>query len=490
MTAATAIPVTTTPASTALTGGIASAKASPAAAALTAGTAGAGTSQATGEGFAAALAALLGVATQAQPQASSHAPKSQPTTTQQSSATDKKDQTAVVVPVVPGLVLQPALPQQQAQQEALTVQAATPAAQTQAANVLLAAPKGSALTVETKAQGKGAASPQPVAGTTAAQQSIPETSLAIVPPAQAAAAQHASTPTPVAQVVAQAAETPAQPDAAQKPEANPVPQTAAASLGAAAVATLLANPQQTQSSTPASAKTPSKPETSKDVPALAKLDSTGQANPTPPTTDGKLAANTHLADAIQHALSNNGNGGAHTGDGGANGNTTTPQLPSTASPVAVAVHTSTVDTTAPVQAPLPQQPVAVPLDTLAVHIARKFESGESRFEIRLDPVELGKLDISMTVADDGRLQAVVRAERPETLDMLQRDARVLENQLRSSGFNVDSGSLNFSLGGGSNQQSAFAEPKFGGTFTTTPEAEQIAATTTVVNVRDGLDIRI
>ena len=135
----------------------------------------------------------------------------------------------------------------------------------------------------------------------------------------------------------------------------------------------------------------------------------------------------------------------------------------------------------------------MPLDTLAVHIARKFEGGENRFEIRLDPVELGKLDISMSVDHDGRVQAVVRAERPETLDMLQRDARLLESQLRQSGLNVDSNSLSFSLGGGNNQRSGFAgagQP-FANVLEGTPEAEVNAATTTtIVNVRDGVDIRI
>jgi flagellar hook-length control protein FliK len=127
-------------------------------------------------------------------------------------------------------------------------------------------------------------------------------------------------------------------------------------------------------------------------------------------------------------------------------------------------------------------------------MARKFESGESRFEIRLDPAELGKLDISMTVSDDGHVQAVVRAERPETLDMLQRDARVLENQLRQSGLNVDSGSLNFSLGGGNNQRSAFsgAMQNFGATFDPTADTDTIASptSTAILSVRDGVDIRI
>ena len=95
---------------------------------------------------------------------------------------------------------------------------------------------------------------------------------------------------------------------------------------------------------------------------------------------------------------------------------------------------------------------AVPLEALAVQIARKFEAGVSQFEISLHPAELGQIDISLSVADDGHIQAVLRAERPETLELLQRDARSLEQQLRQAGLEVGSNALSFSLSGGNGQQ--------------------------------------
>jgi flagellar hook-length control protein FliK len=135
---------------------------------------------------------------------------------------------------------------------------------------------------------------------------------------------------------------------------------------------------------------------------------------------------------------------------------------------------------------------AVPLDTLAVHIARKFEGGSSQFDIRLHPAELGRLDISLTVAEDGRVQAVLRAERAETLDILQRDARVLEQQLRQAGLEVGSNALSFSLSSGNGQRQApfvgwpaFAEAQDAGAV------EQDAASTYfAVAKRDGVDIRV
>jgi flagellar hook-length control protein FliK len=139
----------------------------------------------------------------------------------------------------------------------------------------------------------------------------------------------------------------------------------------------------------------------------------------------------------------------------------------------------------------PHQPV--PLEALAVHIARKFQAGVSQFEIRLSPAELGQLDISLSVADDGHVTAVVRAERPETLDLLQRDARNLETQLRQAGLDVTSNSLNFSLsnGNGGRQTPFVGWPAFADAQDVQNAAKSDALSTYIAVRRpDGLDIRV
>lgn len=139
----------------------------------------------------------------------------------------------------------------------------------------------------------------------------------------------------------------------------------------------------------------------------------------------------------------------------------------------------------------PHQPV--PLEALAVHIARKFEAGVSQFEIRLHPAELGQLDISLSVADDGHVTAVLRAERPETLDLLQRDARSLETQLRQAGLDVNSNSLNFSLsnGNGGRQTPFVGWPGFADAQDAQDAAKPDALSTYIAVRRpDGLDIRV
>ncbi|MBL8705435.1 MAG: flagellar hook-length control protein FliK, partial [Rhodospirillales bacterium] len=64
---------------------------------------------------------------------------------------------------------------------------------------------------------------------------------------------------------------------------------------------------------------------------------------------------------------------------------------------------------------------------------------------------LGRIDVKLEVGEDGRVTAQVRAEKPETLELLQRDARGLERALQEAGLRADSGSLSFGLRGENRQ---------------------------------------
>ena len=134
----------------------------------------------------------------------------------------------------------------------------------------------------------------------------------------------------------------------------------------------------------------------------------------------------------------------------------------------------------------------VPLENLAVQIARRFEQGMSSFEISLSPAELGKLDISMQVSDDGRVHAVLRAERPETLELLKQDARALETQLRQAGLDVGSNALSFQLSHGNahRQNSAARDNGFSSALNDDQPAAEQTATYVVTRKRDGLDIHV
>ncbi|WP_108818082.1 flagellar hook-length control protein FliK [Pseudovibrio sp. Alg231-02] len=86
-------------------------------------------------------------------------------------------------------------------------------------------------------------------------------------------------------------------------------------------------------------------------------------------------------------------------------------------------------------------------------IARQASGGVDRFEIRLDPKELGGVDVSLEFSKDGRVRAHLIVERPETLELLQRDQRGLEKALQEAGIESDKSSLQFSLGGRGSQTS-------------------------------------
>lgn len=82
---------------------------------------------------------------------------------------------------------------------------------------------------------------------------------------------------------------------------------------------------------------------------------------------------------------------------------------------------------------------------IAVSVARAVQDGVDRISIKLQPPELGRIDVRLDLGADGRVQAVLLAERPATLEMLQRDARELERALAGAGLDTGSGGLSFGL---------------------------------------------
>lgn len=97
-------------------------------------------------------------------------------------------------------------------------------------------------------------------------------------------------------------------------------------------------------------------------------------------------------------------------------------------------------------------PNALLAEPIAVSILRQMRQGSSQFEIRLDPPELGRIDVRLDVTHEGRASATLLADRPETLDLLARDARALQRALSDAGLQLDSNALNFGLRDGSSRQ--------------------------------------
>ena len=94
---------------------------------------------------------------------------------------------------------------------------------------------------------------------------------------------------------------------------------------------------------------------------------------------------------------------------------------------------------------------------VAMQLSKAAQNGIDKLSIRLDPAELGRVDIKLEVGHDGRVIALVAAERPETLELLKSDARALERALQEAGLETDAGSLSFSLSQGDQQNGAMAD---------------------------------
>lgn len=99
------------------------------------------------------------------------------------------------------------------------------------------------------------------------------------------------------------------------------------------------------------------------------------------------------------------------------------------------------------QATSPHRPTAYtpPAMQVAVQVQQAAEDGNDRVSIQLTPHDLGKIEVQLEFGAGGKLRAKVMAENPQTLEMLQKDAKGLEKALQDAGLNTDANSLSFSL---------------------------------------------
>jgi len=142
------------------------------------------------------------------------------------------------------------------------------------------------------------------------------------------------------------------------------------------------------------------------------------------------------------------------------------EAPAAAKPAEAAAPTSTNPAIAAMEAPRAAAGVDAPQATahlrpsrgsaampqgvqeqMAVHIQKNVSEGNDQFTINLRPVEMGRIDIRLEIASDGRVSAMVAVEKAQTLELLQRDSRNLERALQDAGLKADRDSLNFSLRG-------------------------------------------
>jgi flagellar hook-length control protein FliK len=119
-----------------------------------------------------------------------------------------------------------------------------------------------------------------------------------------------------------------------------------------------------------------------------------------------------------------------------------------ASPGAISVGAPSRPTDSAATAAPPQAQAGAPPKPhlqLAQQIVRRFDGQNTHFEMRLDPPELGRVEVRLQMGPDRRVSATIAAEQASTLTELARASRELERILESVGFELDSGGLNFTM---------------------------------------------
>jgi flagellar hook-length control protein FliK len=201
-------------------------------------------------------------------------------------------------------------------------------------------------------------------------------------------------------------------------------QTATATSGSSETATGSTDPAAATAQPAAATGTQ---DASGNTVAAAKSDAS--ANPSlTPVVAGTVHERTAGAETA-HALTDTSGAGAQAlGTVGA-------QLPSA---TGNAAPTASLSVTAATNAP-------VPLSGLALEIAASVKNGKSSFEIRLDPADLGRIDVRIDVDRSDQVTSHLTVEKPETLSMLRQDAPQLQRALDDAGLKTGSGGLQFSL---------------------------------------------
>jgi flagellar hook-length control protein FliK len=105
------------------------------------------------------------------------------------------------------------------------------------------------------------------------------------------------------------------------------------------------------------------------------------------------------------------------------------------------------DGPAPAQAAdrAPPRTDATAIVRLAQQIGQRAGAGATRFQIRMDPPELGRIEVRLHIDRENRAHAVLLAERADTLSDLSRASRALERALEDAGLKLAQGGLEFGL---------------------------------------------
>lgn len=182
--------------------------------------------------------------------------------------------------------------------------------------------------------------------------------------------------------------------------------------------------------------------------AEAKADDTKKPDPLPRSSDIEIDTDVKLEARPAKASAKDDPVVTDSKPASAASSNTRPETPApAAAPVAAAAQAAQAATTATraihAAYAAPVQQLNIP--QVAFEVARQFEAGNTRFQIRLDPADLGRIDVKLDLDKQGTISAHMVVERPETLDLMMRDQRALQQALQHAGLDTSKTNLEFSL---------------------------------------------
>lgn len=221
------------------------------------------------------------------------------------------------------------------------------------------------------------------------------------------------------------------------------------------------------------------------------------STPAPVTPSGSNA--TLTAQAVAAVAGNLQSGTDNLGGQSQQGS---PQNPNASSQPAAATSSqgaiaSTTPKVTPFEKALDRSTPLLVKDQIGFQVKQAVKQGTSQIHIQLDPEELGKLDIKLTVEASGKTGVHIVVETRQTLELLQRDSASLARTLADAGLNADSSSLSFNLRSGDQQQPQGQQGQAAMTYKKSqPEelaldsAPVVQALHQPISTSEGLDITI
>lgn len=137
-----------------------------------------------------------------------------------------------------------------------------------------------------------------------------------------------------------------------------------------------------------------------------------------------------------------------------------------------------------------------PADQVAMQIRQQTHLGMQQIQIQLEPADLGRVDVQLEIASDGKVSAMVSADNQDTLDLLQRDSKALQDALAQAGLEANAEDMQFSLNQQHNGDEYGSSEKENHMASHLHSEENDMATSEdvianyQVNLQQGLDIRV